>query len=81
MVQSVLRWSSPSYLVQPHQEGDVGPGGRSQLPLAGGQAQAQGGAGLTGLPPGGEHAPPSLLAVIGQNLSIPLPERQHQYQL
>ena len=71
MVQYVSRWPSPSYLVQLHQEGDVSPGGRGQLPLAGGQTQALGRAGLTGLPPGGEHCPPSLLAVIGQNLSIP----------
>ena len=81
MVQSASKRFSPSYLVQLHQKGDVGPGGRGQLPLAGGQAQALGRAGLTGLPPGGEHRPPSLLAVIGQNLPIPSPERQHQYQL
>lgn len=64
-----------THIIKVDHEGNIASNGRTELCLAGGQAEASGWSGTTRLPPGGVHVLSSLLAVIRQNLPIPL---QHQ---
>lgn len=60
-----------THVVQVDHKGDVAPDGGVELALAGGQAEATRWPRSTRLSPGREHPPASLLAVVGQNLSVP----------
>lgn len=61
-----------THIVEVNHEGDVASDGGVQLALAGGQAEATWRPRPTRLSPGRKHPPASLLAVVGQNLSVAL---------
>lgn len=61
-----------THIVEVNHESNVASNSGTELSQTGGQPEALGWSGTTRLPPGRVHVPPSLLTVIGQNLSIPL---------
>lgn len=61
-----------THVIQVNHKGDVAPDGGVELALDGGQAEASWRPRSTRLSLGRKHPPASLLAVVGQNLSVPL---------
>lgn len=60
-----------THIIQVDHESNIASNSCAELSLTGGQPEASGWSGTTRLPSGWVHVLPSLLTVIGQNLSIP----------
>lgn len=61
-----------THLTEGNHKRNIASNGSTELSRTGGQLEASGCSGVTRLPPGRVHFPPSLLTIIGQNLPIPL---------
>lgn len=65
-------WSYITHIIKVDHESNIASNISAELSLTGWQPQASGWSRMTCLPSGRIHILPSLLTVIGQNLSIPL---------